>query len=548
MTILRHDLLDTITPGIEVPTSFGACLNARGLYNSLQFVLRLSPVVHRLVDDVVSGSNRSWEGFQAYSTYVHETVHWWQHVGSTLGLVVSMSFPAQSHSNIDHLRFLGASGKLHKSIKAWADAELRNGRDHSDGDINNANVAVNNALDIEFFKALILRPDLIHEFADSPYFLSVGHSFHVAYGAVLGLLSTTCDTEVAHLPDPRVWSEEFAALGANQVEGYYPGSPIGRPPVGLLAILEGQARFIQLQFLSFANEEHLAISDLRTDGYLSGVYTDAFDWFLRLTKSEPPETVHDPLVGLFLLICDLSINPMRGFPLQIEKYDRFITDVDPGIRFYSLCMAVQGMPTLKNAIREYSRSEYEEAAGLLAAACGFDHPFRGLEEVSAWALDAPGIAEILAEKESFRFEIGNLPIRVIFSHFVSFSIDKLARPEFFCWAGAHMVGERATDEILALWLQNLSLFSDKEDDDGVFPRDFPNRDREAVDATFNGFYANNVMYDLTRQWILQDGPFQYDFGWLSRRHASDEMAGWAKELFSKLYGISPDAIQTGSTP
>jgi hypothetical protein len=31
------------------------------------------------------------------STYLHETVHWWQHIGSTYGFILSLNYPVQSH-------------------------------------------------------------------------------------------------------------------------------------------------------------------------------------------------------------------------------------------------------------------------------------------------------------------------------------------------------------------------------------------------------------------------------------------------------------------
>lgn len=543
---IRHELVESVIQDV-LPDTFSACLNARGLYNSMQFVLRLSPVVHGLVDDIVAGTNRTWEALQAYSTYLHETVHWWQHVGSTFGFVMSASYPAQAHVNIDHLRYLASSGDPGKSLKRWADGRLRQGLDHSDQGVFHANVAVNNALDIEYFKRFVLRPDLAEELGGDPYFESIGHSFHITYGNVLNLVSSTCDREVSYLPDPRAWGERFAELGANQVVGYYHGSPIERSPVGLVSILEGQARFIQLQFLSFACDRHLKLSDLKEDGFLDGVYGDAFSWFLRLIESDVPETVHDPLVGLFLLVCDLSINPTRGFPLQIVNFERFIDDVNPGVRFLRLCFAIRQMPALKSKIVKYSREEYESVAGDLADCCGLDHPFAALEKIADWASHADGVVALLEEKATFKFGYENLAVRVLFSHFVAFCQDKLARPDFFCWAGAHMAGGHVSDDAHALWLRNLSLFSDKADDDGIFPREIPGKDMSAVQHTFDVFYANNVAYDLIRQWILHDGAFKYDFGWLSRRHTPDEMAAWAKDTFSHLIGISPDRIRVLST-
>jgi hypothetical protein len=78
---------------LEAPATFAAGINAHGPYNTLQFVLRLSPRIHQLLDAVPSGTYSAGgldgETILAYSTYLHETVHWWQHMGSTTGPVLS---------------------------------------------------------------------------------------------------------------------------------------------------------------------------------------------------------------------------------------------------------------------------------------------------------------------------------------------------------------------------------------------------------------------------------------------------------------------------
>jgi hypothetical protein len=93
-TDLKFELLDTPVT-IEYPTHLAACLNSHGLYNPFQFVLRLSPEVHRKIEAIPSGlihGHVDFEGLQAYSTYLHETIHWWQHIGSTTGLLLSLSY------------------------------------------------------------------------------------------------------------------------------------------------------------------------------------------------------------------------------------------------------------------------------------------------------------------------------------------------------------------------------------------------------------------------------------------------------------------------
>src|SRR4051794_37938879 len=79
---------------------FNATVNAHGLYNTQQFVLRLSPAVHSKLASMPPGIMTNGEvgldGAQAMSTYLHETVHWWQHIGSTYGFIFSLNYPVQA--------------------------------------------------------------------------------------------------------------------------------------------------------------------------------------------------------------------------------------------------------------------------------------------------------------------------------------------------------------------------------------------------------------------------------------------------------------------
>ena len=106
-----------------------------------------------------------------------------------------------------------------------------------------------------------------------------------------------------------------------------------------------------------------------------------------------------------------------------------------------------------------------------------------------------------------------------------------------------MVGSRASEKVETLFLTHLSLFSDKEDDDGIFPRNFPGKDPEGVKKMFNTFFETNIIYDLTRQWILSDGPFSYDYSWLSTSEPQTEIIKFAKDSFARLYGVNPDLFE-----
>lgn len=549
----QHELMNPTDDHSETLPTFEASLNAHGMYETMRFVLRLSPRNHELLDSITSGqyslADISSEALQAYSTYIHETVHWWQHVGATSGLLLSLSYLGQTHSNMAELRDVIATFGCKKPLKRWTDDVLLREGHSAQAKLAKANIAVNNALDVEYYKSYAYRPkQTVAWLVEQKHFESIGHGYHIAYGQLLGLLSAAMDPDFLVLPNPTNWDKEFARLNRAQHEGFYYRSPVRVPPVGLHAIYEGQARFVQLQFLNATRAKTPSCQDWREMGYLSGIYVEAFEQFLALSKSTWPEDMNDPIIGLFLLICDLAINPTRGFPLNIESFEDFITDADVGVRFTLLSFAVADLPHLRTAIHSHSREEYVAVSKQLTAEVGYDEPLAALEEVARWVDQSPGLARLMSEHKTFEFELTNLPIRVFFSHFVSFARDKLARPEFFCWPGAWMVGSDVDDKTMALWLRHLSLFSDRGDKPGVYPRKWPDRDEKTVKVTFEHFYGTMALYDLTRQWILKDGPFVCDFEWLSENYSQEHANAWANDSFRQVYGVTLEDFEILACP
>jgi hypothetical protein len=237
------------------------------------------------------------------------------------------------------------------------------------------------------------------------------------------------------------------------------------------------------------------------------------------------------------------MNPTRGLPLDIKIFENFIRDVDVGVRFTLLCEVVSELPHLKQAIIEYSKDEYVSVSEELTERAGYDQPIMGLTAVREWLNKAPGLPKLMREYETFDYDLANLPIRVFLSHFVAFYGDKLEHPEFFCWAGTYMSGQRSMADPQALWLRHLSLFGDRGDRHGVYPRQRPNRSEEAVKKTFNRFFGTMALYDLTRQWILKDGPFVCDFAWLSENYDQTRAEAWGNDTFKQIYGVTLDEFE-----
>jgi hypothetical protein len=98
---LKPELL-AVDPLTNGNGTFAATIRAHGEYMPLAFVLRLSPQIHRTLSSlpqttIATSKEIGLDGAQAFSTYLHETIHWWQHIGSTYGLMSSLSFIPLAH-------------------------------------------------------------------------------------------------------------------------------------------------------------------------------------------------------------------------------------------------------------------------------------------------------------------------------------------------------------------------------------------------------------------------------------------------------------------
>jgi len=173
------------------------------------------------------------EVLQAYSTYIHETIHWWQHVGSTSGLLFSLSYLAQCHSSMGELKEVLATIGAKKPLKGYTDQMLLKEGHSAQAKLASANTAVNNALDVEYYKYYAYDPRKhIHWMIEENHFESVGHGYSIVYGQLVGMIADTIDPEFKILPKISGWDAEMQRLNAAQHEGFYWRSPVRLPATG----------------------------------------------------------------------------------------------------------------------------------------------------------------------------------------------------------------------------------------------------------------------------------------------------------------------------
>jgi len=547
MSNFDPQLLNSREKLLTPQTSFRATLEAHGVYDAQRFVVRLSPLVHTQLNSLPNGVNfatgMSREQVQAYSTYLHETVHWWQHIGSTCGFMLSLSFPAQTHANIPRLKeFLTKVGPV-KSVFEYVAKGSGSGGD-PDTPQGVANIIVNNRFDIQAYRFLATNPDRAQPLVNEPLFESVGHAYQIAIGQGLLALANTVDPTSETLPHPRDWEADYAKLREERYEGFYYGSPISLSPIGAHHIFEGQARFVQLQYLHFGSGGRFEWDDAEKLGMMGPIYTVAFEVFLKQSGLQKPASIDDPIVGLFLIICDIAMNPGEGFPLPIWSAKTFLSDVDPGIRFVQLSAVVRLFcPEVAKAIQKYDAEEYEAVSSALCTPLRTYTPLDNCRAIAKWVAQGDGIQTCLARHEIGAVGKGNVAIDLLFGQFLSYSRDKLHHPHILCWPGAAMAGKNLSEESAGVMSRQSPLFIDRAEDEMIVPVIRAGLDEATVHETFQAFYSAQALYDLTFQWIARPGEFTYDYRWLQPNGSATQMKIWASGGFERLYGVSPDQFR-----
>jgi hypothetical protein len=541
---LDHVYVETTEENAALESADGnRHLAARGSYNTLDFAVRLRSDLHHALKaqggQLSMRTCDSWEVAQAFSTYLHETIHWWQHVGTSTGLMLSFLQPAHAHINRSSLKqILATHGPVKPLLKL---AEELLDQDRQDGALNRV---LNNWHDLEFFRRLVFNPEkLVESVSMDPYFDSVGHSYCMAICATSSLISATIDPNFEVLPPPLSWESEMEALRESKVQGFYKGSDIDIPPLGLLEILEGQARFSQLQYLYGGSGGNLTWAEFHSRGLLSGLYIRAFEIFLALAGEEMPEAADDPVVGLFLLICDVALSPSEGLFLPMTKPSSLIWSTDPGLRFMKLCqLAEKEGSEFKHSIKNYSAQEYWDVSQRLSDLLHTPSPKQLAETVSRFADTHPAWTELMEEDRSFNYRQGNFPIRVLLGRFTRMQRDKLAAPQFFCWPGMCLTSFRQAldeDSAIALFTEHEALFIDRADRN-VYPRLRPGKDESTLQFLLDQFFQWVSIYEMTHQWLIQDGPFNYDYGRLTNKFSREQMKEWADRGFTNGMGVHPD--------
>lgn len=507
----------------------------KGCYNTMQFVIRLREDIRYQLSEQIEVTP---EKYQAFSTYLHENIHWWQHIGSNFGFLLSTSYPANATVSVTELKQLLKKDITYKSLLKY-DKEYyeKNGK----CDIPELNILTNNFYDLEYAKLFSLdNKNIIEIIKDKRFFLNIGYSYMILWTNSIFIFSETLDKKYDFLPKIDKWVPKFKKLEQDKVSGFHTESDYGVSPLGIKAIYEGQAIFNQIIYLkNIFSDNKIIFKDFVDNGMLYGIYIEAFDIFLKILDEERPFFLDDSLIGLFLLVCDISINPNNGFPLDIYDYENFIVKNDPGHRFILLTNTIKDKKGYYlTKCNDLSKQTYIELSKILNKKIGCKCSYSSIKEVLNWRKNE-SIIKLLEEETNYLYEDTNMPFRLFFSKYLRFQEDKYENPHYLCWIGHHISNPKS-NEVMELFEKHKALFIDSKDGE-IKPIIQKNIDKESLYKTFNKFYQHTILYELILKWISEDGEFKLDYKWLLNQR-NDENTQNIKDLFKSQFGIEMDEI------
>jgi len=478
----------------------------------------------------------------AVAVNFHETIHWWQHAGTTAGLLCALTIPLQTHINVEHLQTFGC--KYKKPLFKFLEKQGQSLPDYLQRSLN---IIVNNWMDIEFSYALLNYPENARRVCSNKYFLSIGHAIQIHLGGTVGLLAACFDKDFHVLPNIKEWEDNFRELRERRVRNYFPGSQIIVPPLGVHSILEGQARFQELQFLYLVAGPKATWDEFKVLGLMEPLYTRAFESFLIATGLEYPSNPMSPSVHLFMVLCDIALNPDSGYPNDIMDYERFLEDISPGIRFLRGAAVIRRSPHLKNRLVNLTKDEYQEVATDICQQVHWKTPQQAAATImEMWeGTDLP--QELERENKNGEFRDNNMPIRFYYANHLNLMRDKAKNPEFFCWPAKHLVVEHNqvvdAQRIKTLVDSHQPPFIAKTMDSRVVENLKHIKNPDARVRVISTFFRWQIYYDVVRQWIAKDGRFSFNYRWLDPGHTELDYINWVKKDFQQNFGCDVGDIE-----
>ena len=511
---------------------------SRGSFDPLVKVTTLAPSLAQQLDTrggelpPTSVERGGSDAVRAYATALHETVHWWQMIGTTTGLITGLTTATQATACAPYLA---------EAIEAVAKPVLGFLQAHPEqvSSEHSAWKAASRWRDLEVGYALTVDPlHAFYQLQKNPFlYESVGYALAQHVATTTSFIEQVVGEHSLPMPDKEEWTRFITKARESGARGFELGT-LAKMKLGARHLFEGQARMVELCYRERAVERRSLI-EFAEDGWLDGHYGAAFEYFLKSLGREMPEDPQDPLASLFLLACDYALNPESGYPSPTGPAEAWVQSTHPGLRFERLCsVAALHLPELEETLEKLSRRRYEDVCAVLAKATGWSAPH--------------DVARVIGERVATHDLWGSLPAstdtaaHLVLAAHQSFCATKAELPHFFCWPAAYLTDESDSGDELEAFQRLLELYSPPFhtglEGGGVDTAHLPELEPGHQQKAVSDYFRATAIYELMRQWLAQDGPFRFEYSWKPR--VSEKEIESLVATFEQSVGVRMQDIRT----
>ena len=482
---------------------------------------------------------------RAYATSLHETIHWWQHIGSTVGLLSGLTTATQAALCIKYMSDLG------KDAPKPLLGALHSGRYKPSREDHPAWLAARRWREAELGNAFLVNPAQAFARVRSNAFLyeSIGHSVAMHHSGVTWYVSQVIDPGGSVFPSADAWIDLYERSRKDRRLLFEP-QELALLPFGARDLFEGQARLSELQYFDRAVEPR-SLAEFKQAGLLEAVYSRCLDYFLKTIESPAPEAVHSPEVNLFLLLCDIAINPSDGYPLAIPETLDLIRDNHPGIRFARLCVVARdNKKELLTLLTRLSHGHYCQAAAILTEPLAWLPPDEVAKRTHEQYLSTSAGEKLLEDRRHGEFGTQDVPIKFVLSEHINFCEWKAGCPHFFCWPGIYLTSDQGEDSPEVSALKDLldatsPPFHASSELTGVDTVSISGLTSAQAKNVADRYFQNQAAVDLFRQWMSHKNgtvtnEFCYQYDW--KPSISDAEVANLKSCFMATFGLDIETI------
>ena len=483
---------------------------------------------------------------RAYATSLHETIHWWQHIGSTIGLLSGLTTAAQAATCIHYMSELGVEAPKPLLGVLEAKRYKPTQEDHP------AWRAALRWREAELGNAFLLNPAQAFARVKNNSFLyeSIGHSIAMHHYAVTWYVSQIADNGGSVFPSADDWIDLYERSRKDRRVLFEPNQR-ALLPFGAKHLFEGQARLSELQYFDRAVESR-TMAEFKQLGLLEETYAKCLNYFLETIELPMPNGVQSPEINLFLLLCDFAINPADGYPLAIPESLDLIHENHPGIRFTRLCATARDhKEKLLSTVTYPSYGSYCEAAAILAEELNWLSPDEVAKQVQEKYRQTSSGEKLLDERFKGDFGVLDVPAKFVLTEHISFAESKAGCPHVFCWPGNFLTTDQEDDSpdveaVKDLLDHHSPPFHASSEVGSVNSVSIHGLTTAQAKNVADRYFQNQATVDLFRQWIshkngTSTNEFVYQFDW--KPDISDSEIGNLKDSFRATFGLDIDTIQ-----